>query len=148
MRKTLRMALLRRVLLKSGVTGLAVGTVYFLVIGALTIFVGVLAAEVPAAIWLVLFVGAGAGLGLLFGCAAAVGLAVAMPIVSRSGASATRLRLAGAAAAALPCLALSLIEQFTGVVGVLSADIGTVVVLPTLFAAIAGAAVAPSLRGL
>ncbi|HVQ18374.1 MAG TPA: hypothetical protein VMT27_04980 [Actinomycetes bacterium] len=148
------MRLFGRAARKACLTGLAAGTLYFLVIGALTVLFGVLTADVPPLLWLVLFVGTGAGLGLLLGLASAASLAVVLPRVDRpsnrpgnrpSQDRSPRVRLAGGVAAGVPVLALTLLEQTTGAVGALSADFGTVVLIPTAIAVAGGAAAAPSL---
>ena len=132
--------LFRRAALKCGTTGLAAGTLYFIVIGILTLFNGVLVSNIPTLVWLVLFIGAGAGLGLLFGLVAAVAMTFVLPRVSRSAGDPKRpLRLAGAVAAGLPVLVVTATEQWAGSIGVLSPDITTVVVIPTVIAACGGA---------
>jgi hypothetical protein len=138
--------LFRRAALKCGTTGLAAGTLYFLVIGMLTLFNGVLVSNIPTLLWLVLFIGAGAGLGLLFGLVAAAAMALVLPRVSRSGGDQKRrLRWAGAVAAGLPVLLVTATEQWAGSIGLLSPDVTTVVVIPTAIAASGGAAAAPAL---
>jgi hypothetical protein len=135
-----------RVARKTCATGLAVGTLYFLIIGALTVFGGIVTASIPPFLWFVLFVGKGALLGLLLGAAVAVTMTAFLPRVSRGGGDQrSRLRWAGAVTAGLPVLALTLAEQLTGVVGVLDPEVTTVVVIPTLVAAASGAAAAPGL---
>ncbi|MEO8329436.1 MAG: hypothetical protein ABI586_05470 [Candidatus Nanopelagicales bacterium] len=142
------MSVFRRAARTCVATGIVAGTLYFLVIGMLTLFTGVLTSQVPGLLWLVLFVGAGAGLGLAFGLIAAASLAVVVPLANRSASDKTvRLRVAGALAAGLPILAITVFEQLTGVIGVLSSDVTTVVVIPTAVAACGGAATAPALVG-
>jgi len=134
------------VALKTGTTGLAVGTVYFVVIGALTFFGGVMTSAVPPLLWFVLFIGAGAGLGLFLGLVVAAAMSVTLPRVNRGGGDQeARLRWAGAAAAGIPVLALTMSEQLTGTVGLLSSGWTTIVVLPTLVATGGGSAAAPGL---
>jgi len=135
-----------RVARKTGTTGFAVGTLYFIVIGAVTFFGGVLTAAVAPLLWFVLFVGAGAALGLVFGLVVAAVMTVTLPRVSGAGGDQERrLRLAGAAAAGIPVFVLTMTEQLTNVVGLLSPDLTTVVVIPTAVAIGAGAASAPGL---
>ncbi|HVQ86667.1 MAG TPA: hypothetical protein VMT88_00645 [Actinomycetes bacterium] len=142
------MPLFRRAALKCGTTGLAAGTIYFIVIGVLTLFNGVLISSVPTMLWLVLFIGAGAGLGLALGLIAAAVMAIVLPPVDRgAGDQSRRLRWAGAAAAGLPVLVFTTVEQLTGAIGVLSPDVTTVIVIPTVIAACGGAAAAPALVG-
>ncbi len=140
------MDLFRRAALKCGTTGLAAGTLYFIVIGMLTLFNGVLVSNIPTFLWLVLFIGTGAGLGLLLGLVAAGAMALVLPPVSRgAGDQKRRLRWAGAAAAGLPVLVFTAVEQWTGFIDALSPDVTTVVVIPTVIAACGGAAAAPAL---
>ena len=140
------MTFFRRVALKTGTTGLAVGTLYFIVLGALTFFGGVIHAAIPPLLWFALFVGAGAGLGLFLGLVVAAVMSLTLPRVNRGGGDQeSRLRWAGAAAAGAPVFVLTLVEQLTGVVGVLSPDLTTIVVIPTLVAVGGGAAAAPGL---
>ena len=142
------MGLFRRAAIKCGTTGLAAGTLYFIVIGMLTLFNGVLVSNIPTPLWLVLFIGAGAGLGLLFGLIAAGAMTLVLPPVSRgAGDQKRRLRWAGAAAAGFPVLVVTSAEQWAGSIGVLSPDVTTVVVIPTVIAACGGAAAAPALLG-
>lgn len=135
-----------RVARKTCATGLAVGTLYFIVIGALTFFGGVLTSSVPPPLWFALFVGAGAGLGLALGIVCALVMSIALPRVNRAGGDQqSRLRWTGAAAAGIPVFLLTLTEYVTGAVGILSPELTTVVVIPTLVAVAGGAATAPGL---
>ena len=120
---------------------MAAGTLYFVIIGFTSTLFTVFGIEGFTAFQLVLFIGVGAGLGLAFG--ALVG--VALGVTTKPGRTPTRQRFVGAVAGALPVLLVTLVEYFTGVVGVLAQDVTTVVVIPTAVAAIGSAALAPNL---
>jgi N-acetylmuramic acid 6-phosphate (MurNAc-6-P) etherase len=117
--------------------GLAAGTLYFIVIAALSIFTTVLASGSLSLFGLVLFVGVGAGLGLLLG----VIDGAALPLAS----GVNQQRVVGGLAGGLPVLAFTAWEYQTGTIGVLAADITTVIAVPTIVAAIGCAAFAPRL---
>ena len=70
------MDLFWRALRKAAPTGLAGGTLYCIVIGALTFFTSTLVNQTVTLLWLVLFIGAGAGIGLLFGVICAASMSV------------------------------------------------------------------------
>ena len=140
------MQLFWRALRKAAPTGLAAGTVYFLVIGALTFFTSVLVNQQVTLLWFVLFIGAGAGLGLLFGLICAATMAVVLPMIDRESARAGfYARIVGALACGVPVFVLTMAEQALGWVGVLAPEFTTVVVVPTFVAVCAGAAAAPDL---
>ena len=121
--------------------GIGAGTLYFIMIGALTIFTSVLSSAQPSLFGLVLFVGVGAALGLLLGLVSGISLAVVIPHVHGK----TAQRLVGALAVGLPVLAFTVWEYTTETVGVLLPDITTVIAVPTIVASIASAAMAPGL---
>jgi hypothetical protein len=121
--------------------GLAAGTLYFVLIGFTSTLFTVFGVEGLTAFQLVLFIGIGAGLGLFLGVL--VGVALALSV--RPGASPNRKRLVGAVAGGLPVLIFTGVEYFTGVIGVLDQEPTTVVVIPTVVAAIGSAALAPHL---
>jgi hypothetical protein len=126
--------------------GAVSGVVYFVVIGALVAFGTVLGAGSASLLGLLLFVGAGVACGLGLGLAAGlVGGAALAVVVSRAGAGTSRVRLTGGLAAGGTVLALTALEQATGVVGLLAPDVTTVVVIPTAIAAAVGATSAPGL---
>jgi len=140
------MQLFWRALRKAAPAGLASGTLYFIVIGALTFFTSVLVNQQVTLLWFVLFIGAGAGIGLLFGVVCAASMSVFLPRIERSSTTARRnARIVGGLACGIPVFALTLTEQLTGWVGVLAPEFTTVVVIPTVVAALAGAAAAPDL---
>jgi hypothetical protein len=121
--------------------GLAAGTLYFMVIAALSIFTTVVAGGALSLFGLVLFIGVGAGLGLFLGAVTGVALAAALPLADR----ATKQRVIGGIAGGLPVLIFTVWEYQTGTIGVLVADVTTVIAVPTLVAAIGSAALAPRL---
>ena len=121
--------------------GLAAGTLYFIVIGALSIFTSVLGGEPLSLFGLVLFIGVGAGLGLLLGTVTGLSLAAATPLASTMKTQ----RIVGAIAGGLPVLGIALWEYATETIGVLGADVTTVVAVPTLVATVGSAALAPRL---
>jgi len=123
--------------------GLAAGTLYFIMIGALSVFTSVLGSEPLSLFGLVLFVGVGAALGLLLGAVTGVSLAA----VAHRGQTVTTQRILGAAAGGVPVLVFTLWEYVTDTVGVLEPDVTTVIAVPTLVAAIGCAALAPRLAG-
>ena len=127
----------------TAVFGLAAGTLYFVVIGFTSTLFTVFGVEGLTAFQLVLFIGIGAGLGLLLGVVVGIALGVSV----RPEASPTRKRVIGALAGGLPVLAITGAEYFTGVIGVLDQEPTTVVVVPTVVAAIGCAALAPNLSG-
>lgn len=140
------MDLFWRALRKAAPAGLASGTLYFMIIGALTFFTSVLVNQQVTLLWFVLFLGAGAGIGLLFGVICAASMSLFLPRIGRDTPTARlQARIAGALACGIPVLALTLAEQASGWVGVLSPEVTTVVVIPTVVAAVAGAAAAPDL---
>ena len=140
------MGLFWRALRKAAPTGLASGTLYFIVIGALTFFTSVLVNQQVTLLWFVLFIGAGAGLGLLLGAICAASMALALPMVDEDEPRARlQARIVGALACGVPVFVLTMVEQFTGWVGVLAPEFTTVVVVPTVVAVCAGAASAPDL---
>lgn len=116
--------------------GLAAGTLYFIVIAALSLFVAVLDGQALSLFGLVLFIGAGAGLGVLLG--AVIGLSVAA--FAAHGRTPTVRRIVGGLAGGLPVLAFTTWEYLTDTIGVLSPDITTVIAVPTFIATIGGAA--------
>ena len=118
--------------------GLAAGTLYFIVIAALSLFTAVLDGQALSLFGLVLFVGVGAGLGLVLGVV--TGLSVSA--VASHGRTPTARRVLGALAAGLPVLAFTTWEYLTDTIGVLSPDITTVIAVPTFVAAVGGAALA------
>jgi hypothetical protein len=120
---------------------MAAGTLYFIVIGFTATLFSVFGIEGFGAFELVLFVGFGAGLGLLLG--ALVGVVVG--VTANGDRSQTRQRVVGAFAGGVPVLGLTLVEYFVGVTRVLAQDVTTVVVVPTVVAAIGSAALAPNL---
>lgn len=121
--------------------GLAAGTLYFIIIAALSIFTTVVAGGALSLFGLVLFLGVGAGLGLLLGVATGVTVAAALPLAH----GVTVQRVVGGIAGGLPVLAFTVWEYRTGTIGVLVADVTTVIAVPTLVAAIGSAALAPRL---
>ncbi len=123
--------------------GLAAGTLYFIMIAALSIFTSVLGGEPLSLFGLVLLVGVGAGLGLFLGAVTGVSLAAAVPMAR----TVKTQRVLGAAAGGLPVLAFTLWEYVTETIGALEPDITTVIAVPTLVAAIGCAALAPGLAG-
>ena len=133
--------MVRRALRTTVPFGLAAGTLYFTIIGFTATLFTVFGIEGFSAIELVLFIGIGAGLGLVLG--AVVGVALGVAVQPRS--TSTRQRVIGAFAGGLPVLVLTGVEYVTGVVGVLDQDPTTVVVVPTVVAAIGSAALAPHL---
>jgi hypothetical protein len=140
------MDLFWRALRKAAPAGLASGTLYFMIIGALTFFTSVLVNQQVTLLWFVLFLGAGAGIGLLFGVICAASMSLFLPRIARDGPTARlQARIAGALACGIPVLVLTLAEQASGWVGVLAPEFTTVVVIPTVVAAVAGAAAAPDL---
>lgn len=116
--------------------GLAAGTLYFIVIAALSLFIAVLDGQGLSLIGLVLFIGSGAGLGLLLGVVTGVAVAAVAPL----GRTPTTRRVIGGFAAGLPVLAFTTWEYLTETIGVLAPDITTVIAVPTLVAAVGGAA--------
>jgi len=143
------MSLFWRALRKAAPVGLASGTLYFIVIGALTFFTSVLVNQQVTLLWFVLFIGAGAGIGLALGVICAASMSVFLPRIDRSASTAIRRsRIVGGVACGVPVFALTLVEQVTGWVGVLAPEFTTVVVIPTAVAALAGAAAAPDLLNL
>ena len=120
---------------------MAAGTLYFIIIGFTATLFSVFGIEGFGAFELILFVGFGAGLGLLFG--AVVGVAVGSTL--NADRTPTRQRVVGAVAGGVPVLVLTLVEYFVGVTGVLAQDLTTVVVVPTVVAAVGSAALAPNL---
>jgi hypothetical protein len=125
--------------------GIVAGVVYFVVIAALVAFDAVLGAGGTTLLGLVLLVGIGVACGLGLGLVAGLADGLVLRAAHRRGVSATRLRVLGGLAAGGCVLACTLVEQTTGVVGVLDPDITTVVVIPTLVAAAVGSASAPGL---
>jgi uncharacterized membrane protein (GlpM family) len=121
--------------------GLASGTLYFIVIAALSLFTTVVAGGSLSLFGLVLFLGVGAGLGLLLGVIVGAALAVALPFAD----GVTKQRVIGGFAGGLPVLAFTVWEYLTGTIGVLEPDVTTVIAVPTLVAAIGSAALAPRL---
>jgi MFS family permease len=135
-----------RAALKTCTTGLVAGTLYFIVLGALTFFGGVITSSVPPALWFVLFVGTGAIVGLVLGLLVAVAMTLVLPSVNRRGGDQVkRLRWVGAAAAGVPVLLATMGILVFGGLGLLSADVTSVVLVPTFVAAAGGAATAPTL---
>lgn len=119
---------------------------YFVVLGALTFFGGVLTGSIPPLLWFALFVGVGALAGLALGLLVAVAMALLLPWVNRGGGDQTvRLRWAGAVAGGLPVFLVTLTALLGGWLGPLDADVTTVVVVPVAVAAIGSAAAAPGL---
>ncbi len=126
------------VLRTSAPFGLAAGTLYFIVIAALSLFVAVLDGQALSLFGLVLFIGVGAGLGLVLGVV--TGLSVAA--VASHGRTPTAVRVLGGFAGGLPVLAFTTWEYLTDTIGVLSPDITTVIAVPTFVATIGGAGLA------
>ena len=118
--------------------GLAAGTLYFIVIGALSIFTAVLDGQALSLFGLVLFVGVGAGLGLVFGLV--VGLSVA--VVAQHGRTPIARRILGGLAGGVPVLTVTTWEYVTESIGILFSDITTVIAVPTFIATVGGAAMA------
>lgn len=116
--------------------GLAAGTLYFIVIAALSMFVAVLDGQSLSLFGLVLFVGVGAGLGLLLGLVTGVAVAAVVPL----GQTTIARRVLGGLAAGAPVLAFTTWEYLTETIGVLSPEITTVIAVPTLVATVGGAA--------
>ena len=77
------MDLFWRALRKAAPAGLAGGTLYFIVIGALTFFTSSWSIKQVTLLWLVLFIGAGAGIGLLFGVICAASMVLFLPRIGR-----------------------------------------------------------------
>lgn len=121
--------------------GLAAGTLYFIIIAALSIFTSVLAGEALTLLGLALFVGIGAGIGLVLG--AVSGLFVAVTV--RLAGSPNMQRVVGCVAGGLPVLVFGVWEYRSETIGVLAADVTTVIIVPTVIAAIGSAALAPGL---
>jgi hypothetical protein len=135
-----------RSLLLGARAGLVTGVVYFVVIGALVAFGAVLGAGSTTLLGLVLFVGAGAACGLALGLAAGLTGGLALRVAaSRPGVTAGRLRVVAGVAAGGTVLVATAWEQVTGTVGLLDPDVTTVVVIPTLVAAVVGSSSAPGL---
>ena len=136
---------LRRLLLRGARIGLIAGTLYFLVIGVLTMFGGVLTQQSTSVLWLVLFVGSGAGCGLVLGVwAAAVvhgGRVVLLRRAAATGSSVSDVqeRVWSGAAAAIAVGLVASVSMVTGIPGLLAPDITTVVVIPMIIAAFAAA---------
>ncbi|MCZ3385607.1 MAG: hypothetical protein LH630_01230 [Actinomycetia bacterium] len=121
--------------------GLAAGTLYFIMIAALSIFTSVLGGAALSLFGLVLFVGVGAGLGLLLGVIAGASMAAIVPMARRVSSQ----RILGSIAGGLPVLFFTVWEYLTESIGLLAPDLTTVVAVPTLVAAIGSAAHAPRL---
>lgn len=139
------MGLVGRCVTAGAKAGMVAGVVYFLVLATLSLFGGVVSGDTVNLLGLVLLVGVGAASGLGLGLVAGATAGVALRVVTSTGSRSPRLRLVGALAAGLPVLALTSVELLTGVVGVLAPEPTTVVVLPTLVAAVVGASSAPGL---
>ncbi len=135
----------RRLWLRGAGVGLVAGTVYFVLIGVLALFGGVLNGQPTSLLWLLLFVGAGAGCGLLLGLWAAAWVVVARHLLrrraDRSGASVSvaqeRWWSAGAAGGAVGLATMT--SLLSGVPGLLAPDPTTVVVIPVVVAVFAAA---------
>ena len=136
---------LRRLLLRGARIGLIAGTLYFLVIGVLTMFGGVLTQQSTSVLWLVLFVGSGAGCGLVLGVWAAAAVYGALAVLLRRAAAAgssvsdVQERIWSGAAAAVAVGLVASVSMVTGIPGLLAPDITTVVVIPMIIAAFAAA---------
>lgn len=128
-------------------TGFMAGTIYFLVIAAVSFFDGVLGSSVPSLLSLALFVGGGALVGLSLGvvCAATLSLVLWRRPRTSAHSSVTRLRVVGGVACGLPVLAFTVWEQLTGTIGLLDPDVTTVVLIPTVVAVVGGVSAAPHL---
>jgi hypothetical protein len=134
-----------RLWLRGAGVGLVAGTVYFVLIGVLALFGGVLNGQPTSLLWLLLFVGAGAGCGLLLGLWAATWVAAVRRLLHRrahrSGASVSEAQerwwSAGAAGAAV-ALATT-VSLLSGIPGLLAPDPTTVVVIPVVVAVFAAA---------
>jgi len=134
-----------RLWLRGAWIGLVSGTVYFVLIGVLALFGGVLNSQPTSLLWLLLFVGAGAGCGLLLGLWASAWVAAVRRLLHqrafRSGASVSdaqeRWWSAGAAGGAVGVA--TLISLLSGVPGLLAPDLTTVVVIPVVIAVFAAA---------
>jgi len=95
---------------------------------------------------LVLFVGAGVACGLGLGLVAGLVAGSTLALMTRTQSpSTTAVRVAGGVAAGGTMLILTLAEQLAGVVGILTPDLTTVVVIPTAVAVVVGSASAPNL---
>lgn len=138
-----RLRVIKRTLRTTVPFGMAAGTLYFLIIGFTATLFTVFGIEGFGWFELVLFIGVGTALGLSFG--AIVGLSVGLSLgrYARSTRTPWQQRVVGGLAGGVPVLALTLAEYFIGVVGVLGQDITTVVIVPTVVAAIGCAALAP-----
>ena len=142
------MSLFWRCLTKAGVTGFAGGTLYAIIVGALTFLTGFVNpdGDKPGLLWVVLFIGAGAGVGLLLGAICAASMSVVLRVIRPDSANARlNARVLGAVACGLPVFALTMLEQLTQLTGILEPEFTTVVVIPTVVATIGGAAAAPDL---
>jgi hypothetical protein len=135
--------MIRRALRTTVPFGMAAGTMYFIIIGVTATLFTVFGVEGLGWFELVLFIGVGAALGLLFGVI--VGLSVGLTASRAAFSTWTpwRQRLAGGLAGGVPVLALALVEYLTGVIGILSQEFTTVVIVPTVVAAVGSAALAP-----
>jgi hypothetical protein len=120
----------------SAPVGLAAGTLYFIVVAALSVFTAVLDGQALSLFGLVLFIGVGAGLGLLAGVVTGVAVAAVAPLARTPIVR----RVLGGLAAGVPVLAFTTWEYVTDTIGVLAPDITTVIAVPTFVAAAGGAA--------
>jgi hypothetical protein len=135
-----------RALLVGARAGIVSGVLYFSVLAALIAFGALLGSGSTTMFALVLFVGAGVACGLGLGLAAGLVGGTTLAVLAHGAApSAAALRVAGGAAAGGTVLILTLAEQLTGTVGLLTPDLTTVVVIPTAVAVAVGTASAPGL---
>lgn len=126
--------------------GVATGVVYFVVIAALVAFGSLVGGGSSSLLGLVLLVGAGVACGLALGLVAGLTAGLALrAAASRPGVTAGRLRVVGGVVAGATVLVATAWEQVTGTIGVLDPDVTTVVVIPTLVAAVVGSSSAPGL---
>ncbi|HET6496930.1 MAG TPA: hypothetical protein VFH61_16370 [Thermoleophilia bacterium] len=140
------MGVIGRALLVGARAGIVAGVLYFSVLAALIAFGALLGSGSTTMFALVLFVGAGVACGLGLGLAAGLVGGTTLAVLARDGApSEAALRVAGGAAAGGTVLILTLAEQLTGMVGLLTPDLTTVVVIPTAVAVAVGTASAPGL---
>ena len=140
------MGVVGRALLLGARTGIVAGVLYFTVLAALIAFGALLGSGSTTALALVLFVGAGVACGLGLGLVSGLVTGSTLALLTRTGSpSTTAVRVAGGVAAGGTVLVLTLAEQLVGVVGILTPDLTTVVVIPTAVAVVVGSASAPSL---
>ena len=140
------MGVVGRALLVGARTGIVAGVLYFTVLAALIAFGALLGSGSTTVLALVLFVGAGVACGLGLGLVAGLVAGSTLALMTRTQSpSTTAVRVAGGVAAGGTMLILTLAEQLAGVVGILTPDLTTVVVIPTAVAVVVGSASAPGL---